>query len=217
MSSRQRCAALSAQRRAAAKPTKQNQRNQGDQQQDRRACGGLKRLPAVGQREDRHRQGLPRRRVDHHRCAELTHRQCDRQSRRGAQRGQQQRQRDPAQHPDRSGAKRFRRLAIGRVEAIEGGLKFTNDGVNAEGKTTHAEWSGKFDGKDNPVKGDANRDTAALKKIDDNTIEISNKKDGKPTTTIRAVFSKDGKTRTQTVKGTNAQGVKVNNTVVYEK
>src|SRR5207244_330505 len=104
-----------------------------------------------------------------------------------------------------------------KIDAIKGGLKFTNDGVNSEGKPTHSEWSGKFDGKDNPVKGDPNRDTAALKKIDDYTIEISNKKAGKPTTTIRTVFSKDGKTRTQTVKGTNAEGVKVNNMVVYEK
>ena len=104
-----------------------------------------------------------------------------------------------------------------KLEAIDGGLKFTNDGVNAEGKPTHSEWSGKFDGKDNPVKGDPARDTAALKKIDDHTFEITNKKDGKVVGVIRAVFSRDGKTRTQTGQGTNAQGVKTNNTVVYEK
>ena len=104
-----------------------------------------------------------------------------------------------------------------KLEAMDGGLKFTNDGVNAEGKPTHSEWSGKFDGKDNPVKGDPARDTAALKKIDDYTFEITNKKDGKVVGTIRAVFSRDGKTRTQTGQGTNAQGVKTNNTVVYEK
>ena len=104
-----------------------------------------------------------------------------------------------------------------KIEAIDGGLKYTNDGVNAEGKPTHNEWSGKFDGKDNPVKGDPNRDTAALKKIDNYTIEITNKKDGKVTTVTRVVFSKDGKTRTQTTKGTNTKGVAVNNTVVYTK
>ena len=104
-----------------------------------------------------------------------------------------------------------------KLEAMDGGLKFTNDGVNAEGKPTHSEWSGKFDGKDNPVKGDAARDTAALKKIDDHTFEITNKKGGKVVGVIRAVFSRDGKTRTQTGQGTNAQGVKTNNTVVYEK
>src|SRR5215813_12244164 len=104
-----------------------------------------------------------------------------------------------------------------KIEAIEGGLKFTNDGVNSEGKPTHDEWSGKFDGKDNPVKGSQTRDTAALKKIDDYTIEIVSKKDGKVVSTIRGVFSRDGKTRTQTGQGTNSKGVKTNNTVVYEK
>ena len=48
-----------------------------------------------------------------------------------------------------------------KLDSMDGGLKFTNNGVNAEGKPTHSEWSGKFDGKDNPVKGDASRDTAA--------------------------------------------------------
>ena len=104
-----------------------------------------------------------------------------------------------------------------KIESIPGGLKLTIDGVNSKGEKTHSEWSGKFDGKDNPVKGDPNRDTAALKKIDDYTIEITNKKGGKVTTVVRAVFSRDGKTRTQTATGTNAQGIKVNNSTVYEK
>ena len=104
-----------------------------------------------------------------------------------------------------------------KLDAIEGGLKFTNDGVAADGKPTHSEWSGKFDGKDNPVKDDPARDTAALKKINDHTLEITNKKAGKVVGKIRVVFSRDGKTRTQTGQGTNAQGVKTNNKVVYEK
>ena len=104
-----------------------------------------------------------------------------------------------------------------KIEAIEGGLKFTNDGVNAEGKPTHNEWTGKFDGKDNLVKGDANRDTAVLTKIDDHTFQIVSKKDGKVTITSRNVFSRDGKTWMQTVQGTNVKGMKVNNTVVREK
>ncbi len=104
-----------------------------------------------------------------------------------------------------------------KFEAIKGGLKVTNDGVNAEGKPTHNEFSGKFDGKDNPVKGDPNRDTAALNKIDDYTFEIISKKAGNVVNTNRAVFSRDGKTRTQTGQGTNAQGIKTNNAVVYEK
>ena len=104
-----------------------------------------------------------------------------------------------------------------KIDATEDGLRFTNDGVNTEGKPTHNEWSGKFDGKDNPVKSDPNRDTAALKKIDDYTIEIVNKKDGKVTTTTRSVFSRDGKTRTSTTTGTDTKGIKVHNVVVFER
>ncbi len=105
----------------------------------------------------------------------------------------------------------------GKIEAIEGGLRFTNDGVSAAGAATHSEWSGKFDGKDNPVTGDPGRDTAALKKIDDYTYEITNKKAGKVVSTSRTTYSRDGKTRTLTTQGTNAQGVKFSNTVVYDK
>ena len=104
-----------------------------------------------------------------------------------------------------------------KMEPMAGGFKTTIDATNPQGQPTHTETVGKFDGKDNPVKGDPNRDTAALNKIDDYTIEIVNKKDGKVTTRARAVFSRDGKTRTQTTQGTNTQGMKVNNTIVYEK
>ena len=104
-----------------------------------------------------------------------------------------------------------------KIEAMAGGLKLTIDGVNSAGKPTHSEWSGMFDGKDNPVKGEASRDTAALKKIDDYTLEVVNKKDGKVTTTNRQVYSRDGKTRTVTTTGTNVKGIKVNNVAVWEK
>jgi hypothetical protein len=106
---------------------------------------------------------------------------------------------------------------FGKIEAIEGGLKFTNDAVNSSGTSFHNEWSGKFDGKDNPVTGDLSRDTAALKKIDDYTIEIVSKKDGKVVGTTRTVFSRDGKTRTQTGPGMTAKGIKTNNVIIYEK
>jgi hypothetical protein len=104
-----------------------------------------------------------------------------------------------------------------KIDAIDHGLKFINDGVDPAGKPTHSAWSGKFDGKDNPVKGDAGRDTAALTKIDDYTIQIISKKAGKVVNTNRVVFSRDGKTRTQTGQGTDAQGRRFNNTVVYDR
>src|SRR5262250_2761344 len=44
-----------------------------------------------------------------------------------------------------------------KIDAIERGLRFTNDGVNAEGKPTHNEWSGKFDGTERTIRAKAIR------------------------------------------------------------
>jgi hypothetical protein len=111
-----------------------------------------------------------------------------------------------------------------KIEATADGLKIVADGVNAEGKKTHTEYSAKFDGKDYPDKvlvdgkpDPTGADTISIKKIDDFTFEATTKLKGKVLLVTRNVISKDGKTRTQTATGTNAQGKPVNNTVVYEK
>jgi hypothetical protein len=96
-------------------------------------------------------------------------------------------------------------------------IKATIDGVDGQGKPTHNEWTGKFDGKDYPVTGDATSDSRALKQIDDRTLELTVKKGGKVTITGKAVVSADGKSRTVTVSGTNAEGKKVTSTSVYDK
>ena len=102
-------------------------------------------------------------------------------------------------------------------EAAGDNVKATVDGTDGNGKPTHNEWTGKFDGKDYPVTGDANSDTRSLKKIDDRTLELTVKKDGKVTMTGRIVVSADGKSRTLTTSGTDAKGKKVKNTAVYDK
>ena len=71
--------------------------------------------------------------------------------------------------------------------------------------------------KDYPYKGNAAYDTIVVKRIDDNTYEGTLKGKGKATMTSRNVISKDGKTRTQTQTGTDAQGKAINNTVVYDR
>jgi hypothetical protein len=53
--------------------------------------------------------------------------------------------------------------------------------------------------------------------VDDYTLDITNKKAGKVTTTIHAVYAKDGKSRTETVTGTDAQGGKINNVTQWQK
>lgn len=103
------------------------------------------------------------------------------------------------------------------IEAAGEDVKVTMDGVDATGKATRSEWTGKFDGKDYPVTGDANSDTRSYKKIDDRTVEVAVKKGGRVTTSGRVVVSPDGKTRTAHVKGTSPSGSKFQTTAVYDK
>ena len=102
-------------------------------------------------------------------------------------------------------------------EAAGDSVKVTVDGVDSDGKPSHNEWTGKFDGKDYPVTGDPTSDTRSYKKIDDHTLVLTNKKDGKVTISGRITVSADGKTRTVTTSGTNAKGEKVKTSAVYEK
>jgi hypothetical protein len=102
-------------------------------------------------------------------------------------------------------------------EAAGDNVKVTVDGVDGEGKPTHNEWTGKFDGKDYPLIGDPMADTRSYKKIDDRTTELTNKKAGKVTATGKIVISPDGKSRTVTVSGTDPKGKKMEFTAVYDK
>lgn len=102
-------------------------------------------------------------------------------------------------------------------EAAGDSVKVTVDGVGADGKPTHNEWTGKFDGKDYPLTGDPTADTRSYKKIDARTMELTNKKGGKPVVTGKITVSADGKSRTVAVSGTDASGKKVTSTAVYDK
>ena len=105
-----------------------------------------------------------------------------------------------------------------KIEAWgDDGLKYAADGVGPDGKPTHAEFQAKFDGKDVPFKGNPDADTLAYKRIDGNTLEATTKMKGKTTLTAKVVVSKDGKTRTVTQTGTDAQGRTTKNVLVYEK
>ena len=96
-------------------------------------------------------------------------------------------------------------------------IKVTVDGTDANGKSIHSEWTGKFDGKDYPVTGDATADTRSYTKAGKDGLEFTQKKDGKVTVTGQIAVSADGKTRTVTVTGTDAKGAKMTTTGVYDK
>jgi hypothetical protein len=98
------------------------------------------------------------------------------------------------------------------------GYKISVKNEPASGPVQQYSYTTNLDGKDAPVTGNnPNADMVAAKRIDAHTLEIVNKKGGKVTTTQRNVVAADGKTRTVTTTGTDAQGQKVNNVTVFEK
>ena len=102
-------------------------------------------------------------------------------------------------------------------EAAGDDVNVTIDGTDKDGNPTHTKWTGKFDGKDYPVTGDSNSDTRSVTKIDDHTYGFNVKKGRKVTTSGRIVVAPDGKSRTVTTTGTDANGKKVTSTAVYDK
>jgi hypothetical protein len=102
-------------------------------------------------------------------------------------------------------------------EMVGDKIKCTIDGVDGSGKPSHSEWVGMFDGKDYPVTGDANSDMRSYKKVDDHTLEVSQKKGGKVMSTAKIVISADGKTRTVTLDNKDASGKMTTVVGVYDK
>jgi len=96
-------------------------------------------------------------------------------------------------------------------------VKVTVDGVDKDGKPTHSVWVGKFDGKTYPVKGNLPYDSVAYKVVNDRTNDITTMKDGKIVWTGRITVAADGKSRTVTINGTDADGKKLKGKVVYDK
>ena len=109
-----------------------------------------------------------------------------------------------------------------KIEVVAGGLqKHTFDGLNAQGQPTHSERLAKFDSTDVPVQAVQPPSQAvatnAFRRLDARSFEVVGKSDGKVAGTNRIVISPDGKTMTVTVVGTDAQGQKVNSTIVYDR
>jgi len=99
-------------------------------------------------------------------------------------------------------------------EAAGDSIKCTIDGVDGQGKPTHTEWTGKFDGKDYPVSDGSTRST---KMVNDNTYDVAVKQGGKVTMSGKVVIAADGKSRTVTLHGTDAEGKKLESKAVYDK
>ena len=102
-------------------------------------------------------------------------------------------------------------------EAAGDNVKITVDGTDKEGKSTHNEWTGKFDGKDYPVIGDPSANTRSLRLVKPGHYALTNKKDGKTVLTGTVDFSADNKSRTLTTDMTDAAGKKQKSIAVYDR
>ena len=96
-------------------------------------------------------------------------------------------------------------------------MKVTVDSVGGDGKPTHYVWVGKFDGKEYPVNGDPLSDSRSYTVVDEHILGFNVMKGRKVITGGRIVVSADGKSRTVTMSGTNAQGHRVSSSEVYDK
>ncbi len=85
--------------------------------------------------------------------------------------------------------------------------------------TAH-KWSvkAKYDGKDYPVTGNSPYgDAVAIERVDARTYRFTSKMAGKVTATQTIVIAADGKTRTNTSKGTDAKGQPLDTMAFYDK
>jgi hypothetical protein len=72
---------------------------------------------------------------------------------------------------------------------------YTMDSIEADGRKGHNEWAAKYDGQDHAaVGGRGGKVTVSLRKLDQFTELVTNKRDGKVTSTYTRVLVDDGKT-----------------------
>ena len=79
-------------------------------------------------------------------------------------------------------------------EPFGNGMKITIDAVNRDGVKSQWFYTTMFDGKDEPVTGNAGTDSGSVKVITDRINEIVYKKDGRVSQVLTNVLSPDGST-----------------------
>jgi hypothetical protein len=102
-------------------------------------------------------------------------------------------------------------------EAAGPGIKVTVDRVLADGSAIHYAYPANYDGKDVPVLGSPNGDTAARTRVNATTTELVNKQGGNMLSTVTLVVSADGKTLTITTTGKDTKGQNIDGVEVYDK
>ena len=97
------------------------------------------------------------------------------------------------------------------------GIKRTLTGIDADGKPIKMSSTIPWDGMEHKVDGPTGPAMVAVKKINDHTVNVTVKVNGKIVVSGKSVVSKDGKTITEMFKGENLAGKKFDNVTIYEK
>lgn len=109
-------------------------------------------------------------------------------------------------------------VSIFKMVPLDGGrFKYTIDGTSPDGRKTHAELTGAFDGKNHVEIGNPGADTNRFRILGERSYEVVDTKDGIDTMTIVITISPDGKTRTSESKGRNLRGQQVHNITVWDR
>ena len=104
-----------------------------------------------------------------------------------------------------------------KIEAQGNSVNYRWDAVKPDGRTLHAEFAAKYDGKDYVVTGDPDSDTVSLSRIDANTVDYIFKKAGQMIWSERAVVSTDAATISLTVKGIDSKGKPYEAILLYSR
>jgi len=108
--------------------------------------------------------------------------------------------------------------AMTKIEAADHGSRVTVDSVDSDGTVRHWAFTSTYDGKDAAITGNSPYgDTISRTRVNPTTVQATIKRGGKPMITQTSVVSADGKTRTVTTKGTDAQNRTINNVAVYDR
>lgn len=105
------------------------------------------------------------------------------------------------------------------LEAQGKKVKYSFEGVDAEGTGVAYSFTVAYDNKVSPITGSmpGGADGISIKRIDANTFETTLTKAGKVVGTAKSEISRDGKVTTVTAQGTNEDGQAMTSTAVYDK
>jgi hypothetical protein len=99
----------------------------------------------------------------------------------------------------------------------DGVEKLTARGISWDKKPTLVRYAARYDGKDYDITGSLGGDKISLRRIDAHTTQSTQKREGKPAIVATRTVSNDGKTLTVVSKGTTAEGVEIDSTLIFER